>query len=491
MFKKPINSVRPFRLAVLLICFVLLWLGRTAPALAQLVTYMPPAGYLSNDDFSVRVRQKGGNWQPLGIYLATIVGKEGALGKKISEKTSFTYFDFGGSVEVAVTFQKGRVQSAQVRPALPRPISVKGNTVTFSLDEPRNLSVEVNGDSWHNLHLFANPLEERTYSPSDTSVIYYGPGIHEAGLVKVPSNKTVYVAGGAIVKGSFKMDHVQNVLITGRGILENAPGPFDIAFSKNITVDGLIMANPRHNTVGIGESDQVTIRNIKSFSDLGWGDGIDIFCSSNVLIDRVFMRNSDDCVAIYGHRGKFYGNVKNITVQNSCLWPDVAHPILIGTHGDPPHPDTLAEMKFVNLDILEQREGQIDYQGCLSLNAGDANFIRNIRFENIRIGNINKGQLFNLRIMYNSKYNTAPGRGIENIYFKDISYQGERAGMSVIAGYDEKRTIKNIMFENLMINGRVISDQMPGKPGFYKTGDMANIFIGEHVDGIRFIPGKK
>jgi len=59
--------------------------------------------------------------------------------------------------------------------------------------------------------------------------------------------------------------------------------------------------------------------------------------------------------------------------------------------------------------------------------------------------------------------------------------------MSIIAGYDESRQIKNITFENLKINGKVISDDMPGKPAWYKTADMANFFIGEHVNEIRFI----
>ena len=55
-----------------------------------------------------------------------------------------------------------------------------------------------------------------------------------------------------------------------------------------------------------------------------------------------------------------------------------------------------------------------------------------------------------------------------------------------IAGYDEARGIKNIVFENLKINGRVISDDMPGKPAWYKTGDMSRFFVGEHVDGLVF-----
>ena len=32
--------------------------------------------------------------------------------------------------------------------------------MTFKLDRPRNLSVEVNGDIFHNLHLFANPIDK-------------------------------------------------------------------------------------------------------------------------------------------------------------------------------------------------------------------------------------------------------------------------------------------------------------------------------------------
>jgi hypothetical protein len=122
----------------------------------------------------------------------------------------------------------------------------------------------------------------------------------------------------------------------------------------------------------------------------------------------------------------------------------------------------------------------------MSLNAGDSNFIRDVIFENIRIENFRQGQLLNLRVFFNSKYCTSPGRGIENVLFKDIIYTGSNANLSIVAGYDENRKIKNITFENLVINGVRISDAMPGKPGFYKTGDMADIFVGEHVENVVF-----
>jgi hypothetical protein len=122
----------------------------------------------------------------------------------------------------------------------------------------------------------------------------------------------------------------------------------------------------------------------------------------------------------------------------------------------------------------------------MSLNAGDSNFIRDVVFENIRVEDFRQGQLLNLRVFYNTKYCTSPGRGIENVLFKNITYTGKNSELSIIAGYDDTRKVKNIRFENLVINGTVITDKMKEKPAWYKTGDMARIFIGEHVEEITF-----
>ncbi|MDR2805982.1 MAG: endo-polygalacturonase, partial [Dysgonamonadaceae bacterium] len=77
--------------------------------------------------------------------------------------------------------------------------------------------------------------------------------------------------------------------------------------------------------------------------------------------------------------------------------------------------------------------------------------------------------------------------GIENVLFKDITYTGQNAELSLITGYDAERKIKNIRFENLRINGQVISDDMPDKPAWYKTADMARFYIGEHVEDVSFV----
>ena len=453
-------------------------------AAQQLVVYPAPEGALLNGDFSVKVRQAGQKWQVIPNYLIKV--DEVRQAKHDVKDASMGYFDFSGEVEVSVTYNsKAAIQQAKIRPLSYGIVPiVKGNTLSFKLDRPRNLSVEINGDIFHNLHLFANPLIENLPDKNDPNVIFFGPGIHhfENNAFRVSSGKTVYIDGSAILRGQLLIHDAQNVKVIGRGMVEHTVKMgVHIANSKNIEVDGIFTTQ-----CATGGSDNVSIRNVKSISYYGWGDGMNVFASNNVYFDRVFCRNSDDCTTVYATRKGFEGGCRNITMENSTLWADVAHPIFIGIHGNAKNFDIIEDLVYRNIDILDHKEAQLDYQGCLAINGGDNNIVRNVLFEDIRIEDFRQGQLFNLRIFYNEKYCEAPGMAIENVRFKNISYEGNNAGMSVIAGYNSDRKIKNITFENLTINGKLITDDMPDKPQWYKTGDMANIFVGEHVENVTF-----
>ena len=76
---------------------------------------------------------------------------------------------------------------------------------------------------------------------------------------------------------------------------------------------------------------------------------------------------------------------------------------------------------FQDIDILEHHEPQQDCMGCMCVNAGDRNTVRNIRFEDIYVEHMEHGRLFDLRIIC-GRYNSAPGRLIENIFFKNIRF---------------------------------------------------------------------
>lgn len=444
-----------------------------------------PQGISLNNDFTVKVRPEGkSKWVLVPTYLVKV--DEVRETKHHVEHASMATFDFSEKVEIAVTYNKGEIDSARVRPlSYDIPFTIEGNTLQFSLKKPANLSVEVNGDIFHNLHLFANPLDTFKVDKKNPDLIYFGSGIHhvEGGEFRIPSGKTVYVAGGSVMMGRMLIENVHDVKLLGRGIIDpSVKMGIRIANSRNVYVEGLVATQ-----CATGGSDSVTIRNVKVISYFGWGDGMNVFSSRNVLFDRVFCRTSDDCTTVYGTRLGFEGPSSNITMQNSTLWADVAHPIFIGIHGNVDKPEILENLNYVNIDILDHKEKQLNYQGCLAINAGDENLIRNVRFEDIRIENFRQGQLVNLRIFFNEKYCKAPGRGIENVVFKNVSYAGNRAEISVIEGYDAQRKVRNIRFENLRINGQIISDDMPGKPKWYHTGDMARIYVGPHVEGVSFL----
>lgn len=473
------------------IFFSMLALTASIAGHTELVTYPAGQGVATIEDFTVNVRQDGGRWSPVAVYPVKVDEVRGI--NHHVEIASMAYFDFDGEVEVEVVANRAPVDKVRIRP-LSYDITpeISGDTIRFTLDKPRNLSVEVNGDIFHNLHLFANPLDANRPSAKalknprkQKNLIYFGPGVHTlpGDTLRIPSGATVYVDGGARVKGQLIADGVHDVKFFGRGEIhpEGRGEGIYIKRSKNIEADGVIVTQ-----IPVGESDSVTITNVKSISSYGWGDGMNVFASDNVTYDGVFCRNSDDCSTVYATRKGFNGGCKNIEMKNSTLWADVAHPIMIGLHGNVEHPDTIENIAYRNIDILDHQEKQLDYQGCFGISCGDNNLVRDVVFDNIRVEDFRQGQLFNLRIFYNKKYCLAPGMGVHNVLFKDITYNGRNAELSIIAGYDDSREVSDITFENLVINGERIYDDMPGKPKWYKTGDMGRIFIGEHVKNVVF-----
>lgn len=457
-------------------CLLAVFITLSTSVNAQLVTYPDAlnAGMPPSDDYTVKVRIPGGDWKDLFEYKVSVDMDN-------VQSASMVQFDMGSPVEVMVKKNNGLIQDVKIRPlASDIQHTVDRNVILFRLEKPQYLSVEFNGDRLHNLHLFANPLETETYTGSSNKVMYFGPGVHRPQdlpntQIQIPSNTTVYLAPGAVVKAKFLIDKAVNVRIIGRGILDHPLRGVEITHSKNILIDGITVVNPDHYTIFGGEANGLTIKNLKSFSCKGWSDGIDLMCCNDVLIDNVFMRNSDDCIAIYAHRWSYYGGSQNITLQNSVLWADIAHPINIGGHGNPE--DEVGEMVeniiVRNIDILEQDEDDPLYQGCMAIDCGDKNLVRKVLFEDVRVESIQEGRLFHVNVRFNPKYDRQPGRGIEDVTFRNITYNGVGENPSLIKGLDEERNVKNVTFENVVINGK----KMESIDGFITNGYIRGIKV--------------
>ncbi len=469
--------------------------------LHSIVTWPAPEGAPLKDDYDVFVRPRGvDEWTRIDTYMAKVNAPVGDNKHKISE-ISYAFFDFTGDVYVRVVCKNKKFGEARIRPDYRGVIANVQNdsTVQFLLFQPENVSVEFDGSITDNLLLFTSKppvtVEEARMEAKrqGRSFIHLPAGYYDSipplfgrgagGEALIPSNTTVYLAGGSYFTGTFAIEDAENVSILGRGVAR-PPGGYEgchVHRSRGVLIDGLIL-----NTCPVGESNGVTLHDVRSISHPAWGDGLNVFASGNVLYDRVFCRTSDDCTTAYATRKGFNGSVHNVRMTNSTLWADVAHPIFIGIHGNSEVQDSIVGLVYENIDILCQSEPQVDYQGCMAINCGDNNYVKDVLFDNIRIEQIHQGCLFQVKVGYNQKYCTAPGRGVENVTFRHIRYYGAQPYMSVICGYNEERRVKNVTFEGLKINGRTIYDEMPGKPRWYSTADFVPAFIGNHVDGVMF-----
>ena len=471
--------------------------------LHSVFTYPAPEGAPLKEDYEVFVRPRSSEeWTRIDTYMAKVNAYQPVdKGQVASSSTvkrphqvseiSYAFFDFTGDVFVRVVCKRKKFKTARIRPDYRGVIANVQNdsTVQFLLFQPENVSVEFDGDITDNLLLFTSKppvtLEEakKTAKKAGREFVAYEPGLYTQDTIPVPSNTTLYLCGGSYFTGTFAIEDAENVSILGRGVARPANGyeGCHVHRSKGVLIDGLIL-----NTCPVGGSDGVTLHDVRSISYPGWGDGLNVFASSNVLYDRVFCRNSDDCTTAYATRKGFTGSVRNVRMHNSTLWADVAHPIFIGLHGNSPCPDSIVGLTYENIDILCQSEPQVDYQGCLAINCGDNNLVRDVLFDNIRIEQIRQGSLFHIKVGYNAKYCTAPGRGVENVTFRNIRYYGTTPALSVINGYSEERKVRNVTFEGLKVNGVPLYDGMPGKPKWYSTADYVPAFVGNHVENVVF-----
>lgn len=474
----------------------------------KVVVYPIPEGAARQRDYIVKVRPVGEEqWQEVGCYQVRVDMHHVSL-------ASMAYFDFQGTVEVEVTFAWFyELYKVDIRPLSQAVVPVmEPKRVHFVLDHPANLSVEFNEERFRNLHLFAGLIEKKpdkqgenvlvikgakghgqnvgdeinqiVGSMPEGRLVYIEAGIHYVTdcLWRLPSHTRIYLEGGAVLKGALVCEHAEDIHIYGRGMIElanferfNGVNGLRLSHSRNVTVENLMFINPPHYTIFLGDSEDVVIRNVKSFSCEGWSDGIDMMSCRNILVDGGFLRTSDDCIAIYGSRWDNRGDSRNITVRNISVWADVAHPLMIGTHGAHEEDgDVIEDILFENIDILEHHEYQAGYLGAMAINAGDKNVVRNVTYRNIRIESFAHGKVLDFQVRWNKDYNPAPGRLISNIHLNQIYVMtGRVEEPSCICGYDEQNRVENIEINSFFRDG-VRAENL----------QQANIVVGAYAENV-------
>jgi hypothetical protein len=414
----------------------------------KLVTYTPPEGTDAAPEFRVEV-----NGEEIFVYNTRIA--------------AFTTFSFEGMADIKVTFLSP-VYHFDIRPES-RKIKAEllGDQISFSLEEPANISLEVNRNIKRPLFIFAGPLETDVPEKGDEKVIFFEAGkVHTPGEVIIESDQTVYIEGGAIVRGHFMASRGKNITIRGRGILDNSRygkgeyRPIEINRCENVLIQGIILTESRHWNCPATACRNITYDNFKIVSENDWDDGIDIVGSSDVLVDNCFIRTKDDCIAIKSGVNYFTGFdsgciVDHIVIQNSVLWNGAwGNGLEIGFET---RSDTIRNVTFRNCDLIHV-EGP---EGTFTIHNGDRAVVSNIRYEDIRVED-SRGWLIDFRVL-ESRYSKDKERGkIENVQFKNISVTGEHFPFSQIIGFDETHDIENVVLEDFTILGKKIESTYDG-----------------------------
>lgn len=454
---------------------------------SNVVVYPFPDSEERSTDFKVNV-----NNTPVSVYQARVSARpENRIWPgyqrpiEQTELASFCYFDTDHTVTVEIE-SKTKIDQLVIRPLSKniRP-SIDGRKITFTLAEPCQLVVEVNGHH-RALHIFANATEKSLIKKSDDKTIYFGPGIHYPGILEVKDNQTIYIAGGAVVHTIIKGRNVKNVSIKGRGILDASSFGRDIGNSiriengENISVEGVIFRDPPFWTLRMDESRNVRIDNIKIIGLWRYNaDGINVVNSNNVKITNTFIRAFDDCIVLRASNKKdgLQRNVYDVNVENCILWNDWGRAIEIFENGTGTVADSIYQCTFRNSDIIHFVHVAFSIQNC------DKGHIFDIDYENIRIEdpitdnfflgdpqdpenvdsflveNAGSKVLGHLIWIYVNKnyYSSSNNRGkVYDIHFKDIHYTSTNTPKITFIGYDSGHDVSGITFDNVTIHGKKI-----------------------------------
>ncbi len=452
---------------------------------SKVIIYPAPEAEILSGDYKLEV-----DGQNVDIYLARIAEVEDPPNWMLQPEFvggpySFAYFDFSGEVTIKVSSLKKPLDKLVIRP-LSSGIQpeINGNTATFTINKPCKLSIEPDGRI-EPLLVFANPPEVNPPNEGDDDLIYFGPGIHKPETIALSSGQTLYIAGGAIVKGGISLTG-DNVKIKGRGILcgndwpwRKGPGSMiRMDEASNVVVEDIILRGSWGWTIPIYNSDSVSITNIKLVCSKNPNDdGINPCNSQNIYIRDCFIRTDDDCIAMKGIRlGSENDNVENIVVENCLLWADRARVFLLG------HESRASYMRNIvlrNIDILHFNMTPFLFE------PGEEMSIENVRVENVRAyadypvqGGERSFDLVCLRPTVNQYMKTKVPGSISNIQFRNITLSGEeRVGKYLVrvAGADPEHMVSDVTFDSIIWFDHLLDENSP------------QVIIEGSTSGIRFI----
>ena len=438
--------------------------------MADLTIYPAPTGApVSSGRYEVAVRQAEGEWRPVDVYCFF---EQYVYNWGRTSEPHLAYFDSDGPVEVRVRVKKP-FRKVVVRPLSRKvPQKVDGKEIVLRLsDAARQVVVEPDGDPFHALLLFTNPVDRTPPDPEDPNVLYFGPGYHRAGAIAVEEKlrPVVYIAGGAVVEGSLAVRRCADLAVTGRGILftpkEHGKVPLLVDGSSGGSVGNIMVLSRDENwTFWYHGSDSIEVRDVKVVGEIR--DGINVINSNNVHIVDCYSQSHDDCFCIKGNIWSRVG-VDKVLIER-CIANNIAggNGMDIGHDLDAPY---VRDLVFRDIDIIHNLHPEgaeafeyyptaaISIHPTSDVHARNAE-VANVLYEDIRVEDNGDQWLIDI---WTRKPGAFAVKGVRNVVFRNIRRVGGAWKPIRLHGNDQA-IIRDIRFEAVYDGDRLISGSDPG-----------------------------
>ena len=428
-----------------------------------------------------------------------------------SEPVQFLSLSTDGPLELEITPNSPFDPNAvRIRPrSLGITPTVENGTIRFTLPHAAYLTVEPFGRN-RALHIFADPAPSYEVDIDHPTVLYFGKGEHDVGLIELKSGQTLFLDEGAVVYACVHAIDAKGIRILGRGILDNSRNHEEVLFAYNAEGNDTAINNARRrHTVELEyctdiEIDGITIRDslvynvrpvgckglkIRNLKIIGcWrynSDGIDMHNCEGVHICDCFLRTFDDSICVKGFDCYYEGDVEaavhaamyrngmrydrfcNAVIERCTVWNDWGKSLEIGAET---RAEEICDITFRNCDIIHLTGTALD---CMNVDYAE---VHHAVFENIRVeadeeipkpliqktdGERYRNtapdyqpRLIRVEACYHHEYSAGGSRRGKNrdITFQNIRFYAKKAPRISFLGYDADHKTANILVRDLYLN---------------------------------------
>ena len=392
---------------------------------------------------------------------------------------------------------------------------VEDGVIRFTLRSAAYFTVEAYGRN-RALHIFADPMPSYAVDKTDPSVLYFGAGEHDAGLIELKSGQTLFLDEGAVVYACVRATDAENIRILGRGILDNSRNKEEILFEAsavgnreaiknakrrhtvelryctNVEIDGITIRDSLVYNIRPTACRNLKIRNVKIIGCWRYNsDGIDMHNCEGVRISDSFLRTFDDSICIKGfdcyyegdveaavqadmyRNGENYESFRDVVIERVVVWNDWNKALEIGAET---RAEEICDITFRDCDLIHLTNVALD---CANVDYAD---VHDVTFRDIRVEmdeqipryRIQKSDdevyentdpdympyLISAIVEYHHEYSAGGTRRGKNrdLRFENIHLLSPRAPRMRFKGYDDEHKTERISIKNLTHNGVRVTD---------------------------------